>query len=261
MRIDVLELPAVWGAPMVALRAVDAELERDADADLVLLPEASLTGYVSPEGDFDLGRFAEPLDGPTAAALSDLARRRRLHLVAPLVLAEGERCFNAMVAFDPRGALVFAYRKRHPWFPETWASKGEAPSPVVTLAGARVTIAVCFDVHFLEDEAAEQLDDAALLLFPSAWVEERDSRPALLSGLARRHRVAIANANWAPGAVRVPGQGGSAIFDDHGREVARVASSRGARGGVRRARAELDLGERATEDRDTLPRDPTSRRR
>jgi len=226
LRVTVLELPAMWGDPVTALAQVALELERGPETDLVLLPETSLTGYVSGAGDFDLTRFAEPLDGPTARALADLARRQRTNLVAPLVLVEGGHIFNAMVAFDRGGERLFAYRKRHPWFPETWASAGREPAPTVEIEGARVTIAVCYDIHFLAEDAARALDAADLLLFPSAWVEDVDSRPALFAHLARRHHVAIANANWGPGVVRIRGQGGSSILDASGAVIGRVASPR-----------------------------------
>lgn len=239
LRVTLLELPASWGDPPGALRRAAAELERGPATDLVLLPEAALTGYVSPDGDFDLSPFAEPLDGPTARALSDLARRTSVNLVAPLVLAEGGRRYNAMLAFDRRGELIFTYRKRHPWFPETWATPGAEPLPAVDIDGARVTIAVCYDVHFLTEESAGSLDVADLLLFPSAWVEERDSRRTILPELARRHRVAIANANWGPGVLRVPGQGDSSVIDAGGRVLARV--SRDAPPHAIRADAMLEL--------------------
>lgn len=236
--MTVLELPATWGDPLTALGAVDAELQRGAATDLVVLPEAALAGYVSPDGDFDLTRFAEPLDGPTARAIAGVARRHRIHLVAPLVLREGGRCFNAMAAFGRRGEPIFTYRKRHPWFPETWATAGLEPAPTVTIEGVRVTIAVCFDVHFLEDDAAGTLDAADLLLFPSAWVEEHDSRPIMLAEIARRHRIAVANANWGPGVVQIPGQGGSAILGPRGELLASTSSPR-----VIRADATLELAD------------------
>lgn len=223
LRVTVLELPATWGDPQAALAAVDIELRRGPETDLVLLPEASLSGYVSATGTFDLAAFAEPIDGPTARAVAALARRHRVHLVAPLVLDEGSSGrFNAMVGFDRDGARTFAYRKRHPWFPETWATAGELPAPTVAIEGVRVTIAVCFDVHFVAEDAADALDAADLLLFPSAWVEEEDSRATMLPALARRHRIAVANANWAPGLVRIAGQGGSSILDASGAVLASV---------------------------------------
>ena len=220
LRVTVLELPASWGDPEAALALVSRELERGPATDLVVLPEASLTGYVSEAGSFDLAPFAEPIEGPTARATAALARRHRVNLVAPLVLAENGRFFNAMVAFDRVGEPIFTYRKRHPWFPETWAAAGEVAAPTVDIDGTRVTIAVCFDVHFLEEDAADALDASDLLLFPSAWVEEEDSRPKMLAALARRHRIAIANANWGAGVVRIAGQGGSSILDARGEVLA-----------------------------------------
>ena len=223
MRVTVLELPASWGHPGAALALVAGELERGPATDLVLLPEASLSGYVSPAGVFDLAGFAEPIDGPTVRATAALARRHRVHVVAPLVLVENGLRYNAMVAFDRDGEPIFTYRKRHPWFPETWASAGELAAPIVDIEGTRVTIAVCYDVHFLEEDASDALDASDLLLFPSAWVEEEDSRPAMLAALARRHRIAIANANWGAGGVRIAGQGGSSILDARGDVLASMS--------------------------------------
>jgi len=216
MRVTVLELAASWGEPAHVLADVDARLAAAPATDLVLLPEASLTGYVSPERDFDLTRFAEPLDGPTARACAAIATARAVHLVAPLVLREAGAIYNAMGCFDPRGELAFVYRKRHPWLPETWATPGAQPMPVVDILGCSVTIAICYDLQFIAEDSADALAAADLLLFPSAWVERPDTRPARLVELAREFDLAIANANWAPGVVRVPGQGGSCVVDPDG---------------------------------------------
>ena len=215
VRLTVLELAARWNRAGAVLDEVD-HLLAERPSDLVLLPEAALHGYVSPEGDFDLTRFAEPLDGPVAMRAAALARAHHTHLVAPLVLREAAAVYNAIACFDPTGTPRFVYRKRHPWFPETWATAGGAPYPLVELAGITLTAAICFDVHFLADEAAAQLAAADLLLFPSAWVEELDSRPQLLGDLARRFDLHVANGNWAAGEVIVPGQGGSCVVAPDG---------------------------------------------
>lgn len=225
MRITVLELAARWGEPQAALDEVEARLAAGPRTDLVLLPEASLCGYVSPERDFDLAPFAEPIEGPTAARCAAIARAQHVHLVAPLVLREGEALYNAMTCFDPEGALRFVYRKRHPWIPETWATAGPSPPPVLELHGHTLTIATCYDLHFLAEDAAAQLSAASLLLFPSAWVEKPDLRAPRLSLLARRFELFIANANWAPGVVHVHGQGGSCFLDPDGAVLARAPAA------------------------------------
>jgi predicted amidohydrolase len=223
MRVTVLELPASWGTPARVLAEIDARLAIGPPTELVVVPEAAIHGYVSPGGDFDLTRFAEPIDGPTARACAAVAAARGVHLVSSLVLREGAAIYNAMTCFDPRGALAFVYRKRHPWFPETWATPGPLAPPVVTLAGRTLTIAVCYDVHFVADDAAAELAAADILLFPSAWVERPDTRADHLAGLARRFDLHVVNANWAAGVVEIPGQGGSCILGPDGTLLARAA--------------------------------------
>ena len=219
MNVTALELPARHGSVAAALREVRALLEGGPPTDLVLLPEAALTGYLDRQGVSALAAFAEPLGGETCAQLSALARRFEVHLVGPLIEREADRVYNSMVGFGPDGAQVLHYRKRHPWYPELWATPGPLPPPLIELDGRRVTVAICFDLHFLEGESPEVLRAADLLLFPSAWVDEPaapDARLTLLPALARQFEVAIVNANWGPGVVTVPGQGGSMILDATG---------------------------------------------
>lgn len=224
-RATILELPARFADSARALRQVDTLLRAGPPTELVVLPEASLTGYVSPRGDFDLTRFAEPLDGATATALAAMARAHRCHLVAPLIERDGGGLFNSVIGLAPDGTRWLHYRKRHPWYPETWATPGELPWPEVNVLGLRVTAAVCFDVHFLAEEAAGPLERADLLLFPSAWVDEAegsDARPGHLVPLAQRFGVAVLNANWGAGRPAVLGQGGSLAIDSSGRIVSRL---------------------------------------
>ena len=223
LRVTLLELPAAWGEPARQLARVEQALSKSPPGDLVLLPEASLSGYLAPDLSSDLSRFAEPLSGRTAQALAHLATQFGCAVVGPLIEREGRRLYNALVGFDKAGARILHYRKRHPWYPELWATPGTLPYPRLELNGLRLAAAICFDVHFLEEEAEELLADSDVLLFPSAWVDEGDARPTLLGDLAARHQIAIANANWGQGSPRVPGQGGSLAVDAAGKLIARAS--------------------------------------
>ncbi len=210
LKLTALELPARFDRVAENLELADALLARG-PTDLALLPEASLTGYVSEQGDFDLTRFAERRDGPTSRALATLAKKHATHLVGPLIERSGDRVYNTMIGFDPTGAEFIHYRKRHPWYPETWATPGEDPHPNVRIRTIDLTLATCFDIHFAEWPRAD------VLLFPSAWVEEEDSRVAMLAKLGTN----VVNANWGVGQPRVPGQGDSMIVDASGKILAR----------------------------------------
>src|SRR5262245_2952298 len=114
-----------------------------------------LTVYVSPRGDFDLAKFAEPIDGATALAMSGRAKERRIHLGWPLVERGGSQAFNTYCVSAPDGSLLVRYRKRHPWYPEAWATPGIAPHPVFSIKDVRVMLAICFDVHRSEEHTSE----------------------------------------------------------------------------------------------------------
>lgn len=235
LSVTVLEVPARFGAIDAQLRWIDAQLGSAPPGQVLVLPETCLTGYVSPDGEFDLSRFAEPLEGRQLAALKDLARRHHTTVIGPVIERDGAHCFNAEVVVSPEGARLAHYRKRHPWYPETWATPGALGYPRFTLDGLRCSLAVCFDVHTLHEDAAEVLADTEVLFFLSAWVDsEGDSRPGYLTRLARDFGLTVVNANWGPGEPAVPGQGGSMVVDRTGAVVARTTP------GVFRLEVQLD---------------------
>jgi 5-aminopentanamidase len=207
-----LEMPHVFGRPSEILTAVDHALSvRPPGIDLVLLSECALTGYVSPRGSYDLKRFAEPMDGQTMKGLSALAKKHSVALAGPLIEREGHAIYNTLVLFDPEGTQLGLWRKRHPWYPERWATPGNLNTPVIRWRGCAITACICFDIHFVGEDAPESLTEADLLLYPSAWVDSdaTDARTPILGALATQFSLTILNANWGVGVPKVPGQGRS----------------------------------------------------
>jgi predicted amidohydrolase len=218
MRIRALEVPCSFGDPQGRLADIRAAVAEGEPADLVLVPECALTGYVSPDLRFDLRPFAEPLEGPTLDGYRALALEQRTHFAGPLVEASEGAFFNSFVVVRPDGQLLGHYRKRHPWFPERWATRGTGPYPDLRIAGLRLTLAVCYDVHFLAGEASDLLAASDVLLFPSAWVDDdaTDLRTEIFATLVRRFGLTVVNANWGAGLPRLPGQGRSRIVGPGG---------------------------------------------
>lgn len=213
MRLTALQLPARWNQQREQLALVESLLE-EAPTDLVLLPEAALTGYVSPRGDFDVRPFAEALRGATFATYARLAKKFGCLFVGPLIEKSEDHYFNSLIGVTPEGELLLHYRKHHPWVAETWATPGESWMEPVEWRGVRVNAGLCFDLHFLLEEDRLPGD---LLLFSSAWVdEEYDARTPKLRELAFQNQLAILNANWGEGEPHLFGQGGSLFI--HGDE-------------------------------------------
>jgi predicted amidohydrolase len=207
-----LELPARFAAVDAQLERVSGALRALPEVALCLLPEAALTGYVSPTLDFDIGDFGEPAEGATFDRVRALAADLGSAIVYPFVEVDGDDRFNTICGVDVDGSVLFRYRKRHPWYPETWATPGAEPLPRFVFRGLNVTAAICFDIHFVRDEDEATLRWADVLLFPSAWVdEEGDGRAPILRSLADALDLSVVNANWGPGVPSVGGQGGSRI--------------------------------------------------
>ncbi|MBL8740227.1 MAG: carbon-nitrogen hydrolase family protein [Myxococcales bacterium] len=240
-RVTVLELAARFGMPDLAVSLARMALEDEAPGDLVLLSECAITGYVTPTMMFDPTRFAEPLESHTLEIYRRIAGDFQTHVAGPLVEAADGRFYNAMPVVAPSGKLVAHYRKRHPWMPETWATPGDFAYPSFSIDDTVFTLAVCFDVHFLEREAPATLDATDVLLFPSAWVDEdeTDAREAIFARLVRRFGISIANANWGPGSPALPGQGGSRVVTKGRVHYASLSESRAW------SRVDVDLGAKA----------------
>jgi predicted amidohydrolase len=85
-----------------------------AGAELVVFPEAALTGLTNnddPAHDLPLG---QEIPGPVTDDLAELARERRLWLAIGLLEREGGRLYDTAVLFAPAGEIALKQRRIHP---------------------------------------------------------------------------------------------------------------------------------------------------
>jgi predicted amidohydrolase len=146
-------------------------------ARLAVLPE--LFAWRGPRAE-EAGA-AEPVPGPTAAAMAALAAELGIHLCAGSVLeaAPGEpRPYNTSCLFGPTGALLARYRKLHlfdvelPGLVSVRESDTRAPgTEPVTAPSALGTLglSICYDLRFPELYRRLARAGAEVLLVPSAF--------------------------------------------------------------------------------------------
>ncbi len=204
-----------------------AELERRLEEaarfapDLVCLPECTLTGYLYEEKDFE--RFAEPLDGPTALRLADLARRFGVFLCAGLLERAPEGVYDSALLFDRRGDVILHHRKIEEKPPFL---RGRLFRSAPTELG-RLGVLICGDL-FNESAARQAVGQADILLVPLArsfagrspdsdrWAEERQ---AYLEA-ARPLRATVYLVNALEVGVEEPAFGGALAVGADGRLLA-----------------------------------------
>jgi N-carbamoylputrescine amidase len=196
LRLGIVQVGTAPLAPE-ANRAATVELAERAftlGADLVVLPELAVSGYgADAEG---LRRVAEPADGPSARAWTELARRHGGYVCGGICEGDGDRIFNSAVLVGP-GGLLACYRKLHLFREEKHAfTPGDRGLPVVTLPGGpAVGICICYDLRFIEVLRALSLRGAEIVCVPTAWVPGFDKRRWDADGYCPQARGALLQAN------------------------------------------------------------------
>ncbi|RMG27203.1 MAG: carbon-nitrogen hydrolase family protein, partial [Methanobacteriota archaeon] len=111
MRIALVPLKTKPKQPRKNLRHLETILASlgDAQPDLIVLPECTLTGYVYEES--DLAQFAEPIPGQTVATFAQLARQYKANICFGMIEREGERVYDSGVLLDREGQVILAQRK------------------------------------------------------------------------------------------------------------------------------------------------------
>ena len=169
MRVGFLQFDPQFGEVAANLDVV-AEKLGQADADLIVLPELFASGYqfVSQE---EVHRLAEPVpDGQTVRCLMEIAKRRRMHIVAGLPEKAGSQCYNSAVVVGPSGFLG-CYRKSHLFFEETlFFTPGDSGFQVWDIGPAKIGVMICFDWYYPEAARSLALQGADIICHPSNLV-------------------------------------------------------------------------------------------
>lgn len=136
-------------------------------ADLVCLPETFAAAGLSSAR---IAEVAEPIDGPSFAAMSERARANRLNLVAGAFLKRGGRIENVSVLFGRDGELIGTYAKRHPT--EGEIDGGVTPGSSIGVFDTdigRIGLAICFDLNWRGLWAGMKAEGADIVAWISAY--------------------------------------------------------------------------------------------
>ncbi len=148
-----------------------------AGARVVVLPEVFIwRGNKKSEWE-----FAEPISGPTATKLAELARELQVYLLAGSILEaipDSQKVYNTSLLFDPSGELIASYRKIH-LFDVDLAngvslreseSRAHGADIVVAHTGlATMGLSVCYDLRFPELYRGLADRGVQLIFVPSAF--------------------------------------------------------------------------------------------
>jgi N-carbamoylputrescine amidase len=250
------QMACSWDREANVERAV--ALVREAAAQgtqIVLLQELFETPYFPVEEKQELFALARPLDGhPTVARMAALAAE--LEVVLPVSFFEraGNAHFNAVAVVDADGSVLGVYRKSHipdgPGYEEKYYfNPGDTGFRVWSTRYGRIGVAICWDQWFPECARAMALQDAELLLYPTAigdeplpdCVDSRDQWQRVMQGHAAANVLPVVASNRIGTEESDAGKqtfyGSSFITDGTGAKLAEAPRDRQA---VITARFDLD---------------------
>jgi predicted amidohydrolase len=143
---------------------------KDADLDLLVLPELFATGYQFTSTD-EVEALSEPIpDGDTTKVLSDLSKEKGIYIVAGLSERDGDKFYNSAILTGPEG-FIGSYRKTHLFFEEKkYFSPGDTGFRVWDTPIGRIGIMICFDWFFPESARSLALLGAEVIAHPSNLV-------------------------------------------------------------------------------------------
>ncbi|MHB8836729.1 MAG: carbon-nitrogen hydrolase [Candidatus Methylomirabilia bacterium] len=143
-------------------------------ADLVCLPELFRTPYFCQREDATLFDFAEPVPGPTTAAIAAAARRHGVVVVASLFERRAPGiAHNTAAVIDADGSLAGIYRKMHipddpGYYEKYYFTPGDLGFRAIDTRAGRIGVLICWDQWFPEAARLVALAGAEVILYPTA---------------------------------------------------------------------------------------------
>ncbi len=193
------------------------------DAELVIFPELSLTGYVLRD---ELYKLAEEIPGPSTKAIEEIAQRQEIHIIYGMPeLSEKTQAtlYNTAVIVGPQG-FIGKYRKMHlpthSVFEEKRYFRPGYQTGVFETSLGKIGLIICYDIFFPEICRLTRLKGAQLIVCISASPAVRRSFfETLTTARAMENTAFVAYVNLVGVEDGLQFWGGSRLVGPNGRVI------------------------------------------
>jgi len=212
-------------------------------AQVVCLQELFRSQYFCQTEDIDLFKLAEPIPGPSTEALSRVARKHKIVIIASLFEKRAAGLYhNTAVIIDADGEVAGKYRKMHIpddplYYEKFYFTPGDLGFASHDTQFGKIGTLVCWDQWFPEAARLTALSGAQFLFYPTAigWLPDEDeemneAQHQAWETIQRGHAIAngvyvvVVNRVGAEGKLRFWGQ--SFVVDPFGRIVAKASADK-----------------------------------
>ena len=196
------------------------------DADLLLVPEASLTGYnISLE---NAQLVALERKGKTTERLQKICQQNAIALTYGFIERDGDALYNSVQIIDASGNIVSHYRKTHLWgdLDRSLFEAGQGYSPIAQLHGWKLGLLICYDIEFPESARHLALQGCELILAPTALMNPWTFVAKKVTQVrAAENQLYFAYANYCGSENTIDYVGHSCIVGPDGTDLARAGTT------------------------------------
>jgi len=143
-------------------------------ADVVCLPELFRSQYFCQREDAATFDLAEPVPGPSTRALSEVARKAGVAVVAPIFERRAAGLYhNSAAIIDADGKILGLYRKMHipddpAYYEKFYFTPGDLGFPGFDTQKGKIATLICWDQWYPEGARLAALSGASVLFYPTA---------------------------------------------------------------------------------------------
>jgi N-carbamoylputrescine amidase len=211
-------------------------------AQIVCLQELFRSQYFCQTEDIELFKLAEIIPGPTTEVLSNVARQKKVVIMASLFEKRAAGIYhNTAVVIDANGKIAGKYRKMHIpddplYYEKFYFTPGDLGFQTHNTKYGKVGALVCWDQWFPEAARLTALSGAELIFYPTAigWLpdeneEMNQAQHSAWETIQRAHAIAngvyvvVVNRVGREGKLNFWGQ--SFVADPFGRVIAKASAA------------------------------------
>ena len=143
-------------------------------AQIVCTQELFRSLYFCQSEDHEHFKLAEPIPGPSTAAMQKLARRLKVVIIASLFERRGSGLYhNSAAVIDADGSLLGVYRKMHIpddplYYEKFYFTPGDLGFRAWTTRHGKIGVCVCWDQWYPEAARLTALQGAEIIFYPTA---------------------------------------------------------------------------------------------
>ena len=220
MKVTILQRDIEWANPSLNVLRTEEAIDRNAGADLYVLPEMFSTGFCTqPEG------IAESCDSDTLKWMKRKSAEIDAAIAGSIAVEQEGKYYNRFYFVKPDGSVTY-YDKKHlfTYGGEHLRFTAGEERVVVEWRGVRILLEVCYDLRF--PIWARNRGDYDMILYVASWPTPRVAAwSSLLVARAIENQCYVAGVNRVGTDPACEYCGGSVIIDPYGRTIASCADN------------------------------------